>query len=56
MPQLNARELTQGRDINRLDVARGAPVCDVGYDIVNNCCPASTPSARSFAWTRASAK
>ena len=48
MPQLNARELSQGRDVNRLDVARGAPVCDVGYDIVNKLLPGINPIGKEL--------
>ena len=35
MPQVLDRELTEGRQLTQLDVARGAFVCDVGYDIVD---------------------
>jgi putative ABC transport system permease protein len=43
MPEVYSRELAQGRYFTRLDVARGAPVCDVGYDVVNKLLPGTDP-------------
>ena len=43
MPQVYSRELAEGRDFTRLDVARSAPVCDVGYDIVDKLLPGVDP-------------
>ena len=43
MPQVLDRELTEGRQITQLDVARGAFVCDVGYDIVDKLLPGTDP-------------
>jgi len=48
MAQLNSRELAQGRDISQLDVARGSPVCDVGYDVANKLLPESNPIGRQL--------
>jgi putative ABC transport system permease protein len=43
MPEVLSRELAEGRYFTRLDVARAAPVCDVGYDIVDKLLPGSDP-------------
>jgi putative ABC transport system permease protein len=43
MPEINTRELAQGRNITRLDVARGAPVCDVGFDVADKLIPGTDP-------------
>jgi putative ABC transport system permease protein len=43
MPEVLSRELAEGRYFTRLDVARSAPVCDVGYDIVDKLLPGSDP-------------
>jgi putative ABC transport system permease protein len=43
MPEVYSRELAEGRYYTRLDVARHAPVCDVGFDIVDKLIPGSDP-------------
>jgi putative ABC transport system permease protein len=43
MPEINTRELAQGRNITRLDVARGAPVCDVGFYVADKLIPGTDP-------------
>jgi putative ABC transport system permease protein len=43
MPEINTHELAQGRNITRLDVARGAPVCDVGFDVADKLIPGTDP-------------
>ena len=43
MPEVLSRELAEGRYFTRLDVARSAPVCDVGYDVVDKLLPGSDP-------------
>jgi len=43
MPEVYSRELAEGRYYTRLDVARSAPVCDVGFDIVDKLLPGSDP-------------
>jgi len=43
MPEVMSRELAEGRYYTRLDVARAAPVCDVGFDIVDKLIPGSDP-------------
>jgi len=43
MPEVMSRELAEGRYYTRLDVARGAPVCDVGFDIVDKLIPGTDP-------------
>jgi putative ABC transport system permease protein len=43
MPEVYSRELAEGRYYTRLDVARGAPVCDVGFDIVDKLIPGADP-------------
>jgi putative ABC transport system permease protein len=48
MAELNNRELSQGRDISQLDVARGSPVCDVGYDIANKLLPGGNPIGKEL--------
>ena len=48
MPEVLSRELEEGRYFTRLDVARGAPVCDVGYDIVDKLLPASDPIGKEI--------
>ncbi len=48
MPQVLDRELIQGRQITQLDMARGAPVCDVGYDIVDKLLPGTDPIGKEI--------
>ena len=48
MPQLNARELAAGRDITQLDVARGGPVCDIGYDVADKLLPGIDPVGKEI--------
>jgi putative ABC transport system permease protein len=48
MPQVLDRELTEGRQITQLDVARGAFVCDVGYDIVDKLLPGIDPVGQTI--------
>jgi len=43
MPEVLSRELAEGRYFTRLDEARAAPVCDVGFDIVDKLLPGSDP-------------
>ena len=43
MPEVLSRELAEGRYFTRLDEARSAPVCDVGFDIVDKLLPGSDP-------------
>ncbi|MGA3293287.1 MAG: ABC transporter permease [Candidatus Acidiferrales bacterium] len=48
MPEVLSRELAEGRYFTRLDVARSAPVCDVGYDIVDKLLPGSDPVGKEI--------
>jgi len=48
MPEINSRELAQGRNLIQLDVARGAPLCDVGYDVVNKLFPGMDPIGKEI--------
>jgi len=48
MPEVYSRELAQGRYFTRLDVARGAHVCDVGYDIPDKLLPGSDPIGKEI--------
>jgi putative ABC transport system permease protein len=48
MPEINARELSQGRYITQLDDSRGAPVCDVGFDIVDKLLPGTDPIGKEL--------
>ncbi|MBZ5694270.1 MAG: ABC transporter permease [Acidobacteriia bacterium] len=48
MPQVLDRELSAGRQITRLDMARGAFVCDVGYDIVDKLLPGTDPVGKTI--------
>jgi putative ABC transport system permease protein len=48
MPEVLSRELAEGRYFTRLDVARAAPVCDVGYDIVDKLLPGSDPIGKEI--------
>lgn len=48
MPEVLSRELAEGRYFTRLDVARSAPVCDVGYDIVDKLLPGSDPIGKEI--------
>lgn len=43
MPQLYDLDLMVGRHVNQNDVARGAPVCTVGWDIADKLLPGSDP-------------
>jgi len=43
MPEVMSRELASGRYFTRLDEARHAPVCDVGYDVVDKLLPDADP-------------
>ena len=43
MPEVYSRELAEGRYYTRLDVARHAAVCDVGYDIPDKLIPGTDP-------------
>ena len=46
--ELNDRELSQGRHITRLDVAHAAPVCTVGFDIVDKLLPGTDPIGKEI--------
>jgi putative ABC transport system permease protein len=48
MPEINSRELAQGRYFTALDDARGAPVCDVGFDIVDKLLPGVDPIGKEL--------
>jgi putative ABC transport system permease protein len=48
MPEVYSRELAQGRYFTRLDVIRGTPVCDVGYDVVNKLLPGTDPIGKEI--------
>jgi len=48
MPEINSRELAQGRYLTALDDARGAPVCDVGFDIVDKLLPGIDPIGKEL--------
>jgi len=48
MPEVYSRELAEGRYFTQLDVARAAPVCDVGYDIVDKLLPGSDPIGKQI--------
>jgi putative ABC transport system permease protein len=43
MPAVLSRELSQGRYFTLLDEKRAAPVCDVGFDVVDHLLPGSDP-------------
>jgi putative ABC transport system permease protein len=43
MAEINSRELSQGRNLTRLDVARANPVCVVGFDVVDKLLPGTDP-------------
>ena len=43
MPEVYSRELAEGRYFTRLDVARHAAVCDVGFDIPDKLIPGVDP-------------
>ncbi len=43
MPEVYSRELAEGRYYTRLDVARHAAVCDVGFDIPDKLIPGADP-------------
>jgi len=48
MPEVYSRELAEGTYYTRLDVARGSPVCDVGYDIVDKLLPGTDPIGKEI--------
>jgi len=48
MPEVYSRELAEGRYYTRLDVARGSPVCDVGYDIADKLLPGVDPIGKQI--------
>src|ERR1700733_1604445 len=48
MPEVLSRELAQGRYFTRLDVERSAPVCLVGFDIVDKLLPGSNPIGKQI--------
>jgi len=48
MPEVLSRELAEGRYFTRADEERVAPVCDVGYDIVDRLVPSSDPIGKEI--------
>jgi putative ABC transport system permease protein len=48
MPAVYSRELAEGRYFTRIDVSRAAPVCDVGFDIVDKLIPGSDPIGKEI--------
>jgi putative ABC transport system permease protein len=48
MPEINSRELSQGRYITQLDDSRSAPVCDVGFDVVDKLLPGPDPVGKEL--------
>jgi len=48
MPEVMSRELAYGRYFTRMDVARAAPVCDVGFDIVDKLIPGVDPIGKTI--------
>ena len=48
MPEVLSRELAEGRYFTRVDVERTAPVCIVGYDIVDKLLPGSDPIGKEI--------
>ncbi len=48
MPEVLSRELAEGRYFTQLDDERGAPVCDVGFDIVDKLLPGSNPLGKQI--------
>jgi putative ABC transport system permease protein len=48
MPEVLSRELAEGRYFTRVDVERTAPVCIVGYDIVDKLLPGSDPVGKEI--------
>ena len=48
MPAVLNRELAEGRYFTRLDVERAAPVCIVGFDIVDKLLPGSNPVGKQI--------
>ena len=48
MPEVLSRELAEGRYFTQLDDERGAPVCDVGFDIVDKLLPGSNPLGKEI--------
>ena len=56
MREVMSRELASGRYFTRLDEARHAPVCDVGFDVVDKLLPDADPLGKSFMSTPPTAK
>jgi putative ABC transport system permease protein len=48
MPQVYSREIASGRYFTQLDVARSAPVCDVGFDIADKLFPGTDPVGKEI--------
>ena len=48
MPEVYSRELAQGRNFTRLDVQHSAPVCDVGFDVVDKLLPGVDPIGKEI--------
>jgi putative ABC transport system permease protein len=48
MPEINSRELSRGRYITQLDDSRSAPVCDVGFDVVDKLLPGTDPVGKEL--------
>jgi len=48
MPEVLNRELAEGRYFTRADVERVAPVCNVGYDIVDRLIPGTDPIGKEI--------
>jgi putative ABC transport system permease protein len=48
MPEVLSRELAEGRYFTRGDVERAAPVCIVGYDVVDKLLPGSDPIGKEI--------
>jgi len=48
MPLIYELDLVAGRHINELDVARGAPVCTVGWEIADKLLPGANPLGKEI--------
>ncbi len=48
MAEINARELSQGRNLIHLDVERANPVCLVGFDVVDKLLPGTDPIGKEI--------
>jgi putative ABC transport system permease protein len=48
MPEVLSRELAQGRYFTQIDDSRAAPVCDVGFDVVDKLLPGSNPIGKQI--------